>query len=131
MSILPMAVTLRCDWPGCERVFRSADHASAAARITAKINGWDRNAGLDFCEIHPRHQAAFVRTPVLKGDGTWLRCVTCGWFDDDPAEPTVEDSQARWITHLPELLGDFGRRPGEPSDVERGAVVAAEVRTDA
>jgi hypothetical protein len=121
MSILRQPVTVACNWPGCERACRSQSFTPAGARVKAKAEGWHQMAGLDFCLIHPRHEGSILGA----GDGFRMLCLTCQWLDED-VEPTRQDSQARWIAHLPELLGEFNRRYGEPTDVERGAVIATQ-----
>jgi hypothetical protein len=126
MSILPLTVTLSCDWPGCERVFRSESSRPETARTVAadEGEGWQFEIRFDLCPIHPRHQAYAVSTELPPRFG----CTSCGWADEEPIGPYDDLASAvRWRAHLPELMGDFGRCAGSRSDVERGAVAGQAV----
>lgn len=128
MSILPMTVTLRCDWPGCERVFRSNASTSESARRGGEDEGWQYEIRYDLCPIHPRHQAY----AIIAEQPPRFGCTSCGWVDEEPIGPYDDlASAAHWRAHLPTLTGDFGRCAGSRSDVERGAVGGGEVRGDA
>jgi hypothetical protein len=128
MSILPTAVTLSCDWPGCERVFRSESSRPETARTVAgdEGEGWQFEIRFDLCPIHPRHQAYAVSAELPPR----FAC-TCGWTDEEPVGPCDDLASAvRWRAHLPVLMGDFGRCAGSRGDVERGAVAGRAVLAD-
>lgn len=95
-------LTVKCDWPGCERGHSSASPSIFAARAEAQADGWKPVAALDLCPIHPPHEEFYV--------GLRMHCKTCNWTDDNPKTPTPQEAQDRWIAHLPELLSDSEAR---------------------
>lgn len=90
-------LTVRCDWPGCERIHTAAEPTDREARLAVKLLGWDRMATGDFCPIHPRHEGAFADA------GFRLCCRTCGWVDNDLVKADTSTAKQRWITHLPPI----------------------------
>lgn len=109
-----LRAVIHCNWPGCERVFHHGDEVVCFdTRRAAEAAGWTMLTAIDgihqmdtpdFCPTHPRHDGQYL-------EDTWrLRCLTCHWSDDDPADPDMDDSFARWIAHLPKFIGELEAR---------------------
>lgn len=112
--IAKVTFTVHCNWPGCERACPSPEMTSWRARTGAQGQGWNAAVGLDFCPLHPRHEAAVDDNGLLTG------CATCGGVQEAATGP--EDAQERWIAHLPELLS-APTSLGDGVNRRRGALV--------
>ena len=109
-----LRAVIHCNWPGCERVFHHCNEVvcfdtrraaeSAGWTMLTAIDGFHEMDTPDFCPIHPQHDGAYLGQ-------TWrLRCLNCDWIDEDPVEPDMDASFARWIAHLPRFIGEMEAR---------------------